>query len=198
MSEAVSNVENIGKYLDYPTNTFYFIQVIKRRKENPEMLVAQQVLKCFYVDSPECFDKYIPRIISLCDDNNARAYINLNKRNYERVTIEMIKYLAELNISKQYSVCAKAFEKVAGRNSNETGDSKKWILDVDTKDENYINDIINYVEYVSKPEKRKVKLVNETKNGFHIICSPFDPREFKNKFMDVEIKKDNPTILYVP
>jgi len=198
MSEAVSNVENIGKYLDYPTNTFYFIQVIKRRKENPEMLVAQQVLKCFYVDSPECFDKYIPRIISLCDDNNARAYINLNKRNYERVTIEMIKYLAELNISKQYSVCAKAFEKVAGRNSNETGDSKKWILDVDTKDENYINDIINYVEYVSKPEKRKVKLVNETKNGFYIICSPFDPREFKNKFMDVEIKKDNPTILYVP
>jgi phosphoglycolate phosphatase-like HAD superfamily hydrolase len=39
-------------------------------------------------------------------------------------------------------------------------------------------------------------MVIPTKNGSHIITTGFNPNLFTNKFPNVEIKKDSPTILY--
>jgi hypothetical protein len=191
----VSNIQKIRNFIDFKENSFYFVQVIKRRKENPEMETGERVLKSFYVDSFEAYDKLTPMMVDLADQNNARVYINLNKRSYEKVCAEMIKYLTDSLINKQYHTARIAFDKVAGRNRSDS--EKKWLLDVDIKDKDYLKQIIGYINTL-KPEGDKVYTILETKNGYHIICKPFDPRTLKENFPDIEIKKDNPTILYCP
>lgn len=190
----VNNLEYIRDFISFDEDTFYFVQIMKRRKDNPDMEKGLQILKSYYIDNLEYFDRKMPDIIKLCEDNNARAYINLNKRSYEKVNIQMIKYLADAVYNKQYKNCQNAFEKIAGRNNADT--DKKWILDVDVKDLELIDKVTAFIK-TQKPEGDKVYLVNETKSGYHLICKPFDPREMKEKYPEIEIKKDNPTILYI-
>lgn len=37
-----------------------------------------------------------------------------------------------------------------------------------------------------------------TKNGYHIITKPFNLKQFKDKYPDIDVHKNNPTILYIP
>ena len=37
-----------------------------------------------------------------------------------------------------------------------------------------------------------------TKNGYHIITKPFNLKQFKDKYSDIDVHKNNPTILYIP
>ena len=190
-----NNFDTIAAFLkaQQEPGTFYQVQVIKRRKENPDMAKAQEVIKVYYVNDAEYLLKKQLRIANICKAVNARAYINLNKRSYEKTAIQMIKYLADAVYNKQHEICKHAFDKVAGRNAADT--DKKWILDVDTKSLDLVKDVLALVAE-QKPIGNKLYFVNPTPNGFHIICKPFDPRALKATYPDVEIKKDNPTILY--
>jgi len=37
----------------------------------------------------------------------------------------------------------------------------------------------------------------KTRSGVHIICRPFNLQKFKEEFPEVDVHKDNPTILYI-
>lgn len=55
----VDNTELIRSKLTFKDNgdTFYFVQIWKRRKENPEMDTGVIVIDSFYINSLESFDK---------------------------------------------------------------------------------------------------------------------------------------------
>ena len=36
-----------------------------------------------------------------------------------------------------------------------------------------------------------------TKSGWHIITTPFNLQQFKEKYPDIDVHKNNPTILYI-
>jgi hypothetical protein len=192
----VNNFDTIRDFIlkNQKADHFYFLQIIKRRKENEDMPAGQRVLKSYYINDVEYLDRKKEDILKLCEDNNARAYINLNIRSYEKVSIQMIKYLADAVYGKQFENCKNAFEKIAGRNNAD--EDKKWILDVDMKDQKLISEITAFIQ-TQRPEGDKVTLILETKSGYHILCKPFDPRGLKEKYPEIEIKKDNPTILYI-
>jgi hypothetical protein len=74
---------------------------------------------------------------------------------------------------------------------------KRWIVDIDTKDEIIREDIRAFINMV-KPEGYKCITEIPTKNGVHLITKRFDVMEFKKKYADVDVVKKNPTILYIP
>ena len=74
---------------------------------------------------------------------------------------------------------------------------KRWIVDVDTKDEEVVNQIANLVDMV-RPEGSKIKAVIPTKNGYHLITERFDVVQFGKHYPEVDIQKKNPTLLYLP
>ena len=37
----------------------------------------------------------------------------------------------------------------------------------------------------------------KTKSGIHIISAPFNLQKFREEFPDIDVHKDNPTILYI-
>jgi hypothetical protein len=74
---------------------------------------------------------------------------------------------------------------------------KRWIVDIDTKDENTILNI-RYAINMCKPEGLKIHRSIPTKNGYHLITDRFDVMEFKKKYPEIDIQKKNPTLLYYP
>ncbi len=73
--------------------------------------------------------------------------------------------------------------------------TKYFLLDVDTKDIDIIDDAIATVsDYTIKGVGTEIKLVQETRNGYHVITTPFDVRILE-RFEDISIKKDG--LLYI-
>jgi hypothetical protein len=92
----VDNFNRIGDILSFSSeDDFFYVVVIKRGKDNnfseeihsevlPGKPEASLYLKGFVITSYEDVLKKREEIISLCEENNARAYITINARSFER------------------------------------------------------------------------------------------------------------------
>lgn len=195
-----NNFEQIKGLLDFDSeDVFYFIQIIQRRKDNPELKNAARVMKDYYIDSVEYFEKKESEIIKYCNDNNARATIRLNKRSYKKCAFAMLSKIANHLENGQYKPVKNAFSSVAG--SNHSDKDKTWIMDIDPEDledpafslgklENEISEIM--------PVGDKVVAVIPSKAGFHFITRPFNLQVFRKLYPKMDVHKDSPTNLYIP
>ena len=72
---------------------------------------------------------------------------------------------------------------------------KKFIVDIDNKED--VEQYIGFINFECKPDElNKVELVIPTVSGFHLICKPFDTSCFLKRFNNIDIHKNNPTLLY--
>jgi len=187
----VNNFELIKNFVEFDSeDDFYFCQVLRRRKENPEMITDVINIDNFYIKSKQDFDKYKERIIEICDRNKARAYIRLNRRSFKKIAHKTNLLIAGYLEQEDYRSVPKAYLSACGQFNNET--NKKWILDLDKEHLPFINQVkdllleLNSTLYLEVP----------TKNGIHLIVSGFNPNNFSKIYPTIEIKKDQPTILY--
>jgi hypothetical protein len=143
-----NNFNKIKPLLDFDNeNTFYFIQILQRRKENPEIKNGVRVIDNLYLYSIEDLDKLEPKIIETCTKYNARAYININKLDLERIALFAMKKTASLIIEKQYKALKNVYASVCGSHTSEK--SKRWVIDIDTdlQSEESIKKIISRDNY---------------------------------------------------
>jgi len=59
-----------------------------------------------------------------------------------------------------------------------------------------INNMIEELKFI-EPLGNKILAIIETKNGYHLITKPFNSQTFGEKYPEIEIHRNNPTILYV-
>lgn len=195
----VNNINKIKSLLQFDSeDDFYHLQIIKRKKEHPELGSNSYIVKTYYIRSLEYLEQKYEEIKALCDFHNARGCINLNRRSFEKVAFQTLIKLTGQIMNKDFKSARKAYESVCGAHSNEK-ENKKWIIDLDEKDYKKVQLIINTIRNC-EPNKRTDKVITEleTKHGYHIISRPFDVQEFKEIYPGLDIHKDNPTILYIP
>lgn len=196
----IDNFKEIIPLLNFDSeDDFYHLQIIKRKKEHPDIGSNSIVVKTYYIASVEYLLKKRDEIIALSDIHKARACINLNRRSFERIAFHLLRKVADQIMNKDFRSARKAYESVCGAHSNEP--DKRWIIDVDSKDKGYLYPIVRLAEGC-KPEGPKLINCIETKNGFHVIIRPFNVQEFKDRctafsIQCPDIHKDNPTILYL-
>lgn len=195
-----NNFNHIRNLLKFEKDYFYFIQIIQRKKENPELGSNNRVIRSYNISSLEKFDKNKDEIITLCETFNARAYIHLNRRKWSKIALECLRHNAELIANEQYDGIKSSFETIIGRNNCEPRESKTWIIDIDMNDYNVLNKIGTILNNIKPIEEDKWIETIPTKNGFHMITRPFNRAEFA-KYMQLQgdtpdIHTDNPTILY--
>ena len=190
--------------LDFQSeDDYYMLQVIKRRKENPDMEVGERVLRTVYVTSLEKLNKIWNDLTTLAEQNNARVYINLNVKSMKKTSMLAMKELAGRVMDDNFKGAYHIFDSAAGQ-CGATRD-KKWIVDLDEKDVEF--DFVNYVGILTKcidkcePSKQHVLEKITTLNGVHLITNPFNINEFREKleergFHCPDIHKNNPTLLY--
>lgn len=194
----INNIEKIKNLLKFNSeDDFYHLQIIKRKKEHKELGSNSMIIKTYYIKSVEHLEKIFPEIICLCDFHNARGCINLNRRSFEKISFQTLLKLTGQIMNKDFSSAKDSYNSACGSYSNEN--EKKWIIDVDEKNPNLIIVIENDIKNL-EPNKRQSKAlaVLETKNGYHLITSPFEMDKFKMLHQTIEVHKDNPTILYIP
>lgn len=200
-------LELIKDLLVFETNDdFYFLQILQRKKENPNLGSNSKVIKNYYITSTEQLIEKYDEIKSLCNMFNARASLRLNKRSFEKVAFKSLENFANVMQTKEYKHIINCYDKACGLLNNEK--QKKWIVDIDRNELVWLEHIINSVQE-SEPNGNKIIIQLSTKSGIHLITKPFNVIQFKENLKNklskyflgeitIDIHKDNPINLYIP
>ena len=171
----IDNFAKVQPLLDFGKDTYYFVQIIKRRKDqgNEGMSLSELCVWQRFIDKPETLDLYKQEIQELCTIYNARAYIELNPRSLERWSIELTRKLLDRISLHDFQSVQRLPSKVAL--SEETIktrglliDRRRWMLDVDEPTTIPIAD-----RWITENEVRKISTI-PTLSGAHIIIESFN------------------------
>ncbi len=196
----IDNLENIRDLLIFESeDDFYFLQILQRKKENPQLGSNSRVIRNYYIKNIDYLEKRYDEIKQLCNIYNARAMLRLNKRSFEKTAFKTLKNIANSMENKDFLFINKSYDRACGQGHNDK--IKKWIIDIDDfenhkttqKDIDIISEVINGC----MPKNDKILKILKTKNGIHLITTPFNLQEFKEYGYSVDIHKDNPINLYV-
>ena len=194
----INNLELIKPLLNFDNeDDFYMLYIFKRKKDQPEgeqdNHQSVRTIRSYCIKSIEQLEKRYDEIIQLCEMFKARSYIHIQKQNHKDVSLDMLVDLAQRIKSGQHQQ-QNLFDSVVGQMKTY---EKRWIVDIDTKDEIAFQRIIDITDNI-RPIGNKIETIIPTKNGFHFITKRFDVMEFKKHYPEVDIQKKNPTLLYYP
>ena len=86
------NFDEIRGMLTFPDeNAFYFLKILKRRKDNPGLERDVINIKDYFIYSFKEFDNLRSEIRNKCDMENARAYFRINRRDAKKVAMKTLK-----------------------------------------------------------------------------------------------------------
>lgn len=194
----IDNLELIKTLLNFENKgDFYMLYIFKRKKDQTTDKSNHQsarTIKTYCVDSIEYLEKRYDEIKQLCEMFKARAYIHIQKQNHNDVALEMIPAIVKRIQSGQINQ-KHVFDSVVGQLKTY---EKRWIVDIDTKDEQEVNTIKFTINQLCRPFGDKIWETIPTKSGYHLITDRFDVMQFKTSYPDIDIQKKNPTILYIP
>ena len=190
----VDNWDLIRKHLDFSDpDKFYFIELMQRKKDNPIFPANNRMVKYYCVYSLDYYDSIENEVKLLSDTTGARVYILINRRSYSKCCLNVIKDATQLAIDHNYQHFPKLISTVVGKYSDEP--NKKWIIDLD--DVSKETEVKQFIDSIEPYEVgSKVKLEIPTLNGKHLITTAFNVQKFCQKFPDIDVHKDNPTLLY--
>jgi len=208
----INNLELIRPFIDpIDENDFWFCQILRRKKENPDNTSNSRVIKTYYIRSADHLEERFGEMMILSKYHRARVYINLNRRNFEQLGLQMMKKVADCLINRTYRDIRNAYNSVCGNFHVEK--EKKWIVDLDDNlcsleceeegiivNKDYLPMVIRLITglggviYAGLP----------TLNGTHLITSPFNSKLFYDNILAEraglvnlpDIQKNNPTLLY--
>lgn len=201
----IDNFEIIKPLLHFPNDqTFYFVQVLQRKKDHPEGTRLggsnnnSRVIKAYYMSSVDKLDIHKEEIIKLCEVFNARACINLNPRNRKKAAHAMLIKLANQLQNEDYRGCAKVYDSVCGEYHSEM--DRRWIVDIDKEDIPMMSDIQSFIQSLHDEINNKdynILSIIPSKSGFHIITNPFNVEKFSKVYPNISLHKNNPTSLFI-
>jgi len=176
---------------------FYYLQILQRKKENDELGSNSRVIKNYYIGSVAYFEEHYEEIKSLCKKFNARAMLRLNRRSYEKTAFHTMINISNTIMNRDFKSVKACYDRACGQVHNES--NKKWIVDIDDKNTD-LKRIQSAIKFCMPNEgEDKTYCVLPTKNGYHIITSPFNVQQFQQTSrLEIDIHKDNPINLYIP
>jgi len=192
----IDNFKLIKPFLEFPNDDIYYhLQILRRGKDHPELPAANRVIKPYFICSLESLDYVENEIKKLCEFFGARAYINLAPKSIKKTTMLQLKYLAQRVYEGDFKKIWKSWNTCAGEIK---GEEPRWVVDIDSNDIkwNHVMDDIDTLEPYGMDTKYITNI--PTKSGWHIITTPFNLQQFKEKYPDIDVHKNNPTILYIP
>lgn len=194
----VNNISLIKRLLDFSLeDTFYFAQIFIRRKDqpNPEDFKSDNIiLKDYFIKSLEDYDRKVEEMKKMCKAFNARAYFRLNRCFFNKVAFDHLAIVAEYLQKGNFHSVKAAYTTACGRRCFDP--EKKWIIDVDF-DQSIDDEVLMYmIQNARSSYENNIIAKIPTLNGYHLITRPFDPREFAKNYPNIDIHKNNPTLLY--
>lgn len=187
----IDNFDRAASLLDINSpDDFHFVQIIKRFKDNPNdnknignYHAGSWYLGGFRVHNAQELMDYKPQIIDICQKNNARAYMTINKRSDKETDSYIKVYRSKLNPNDaRYKYADQIIPGQAKTGDNWKGVRKRLIIDIDvTKDavDNRGINIWNAVHFLIQNFGVKPLDEYETPSGgLHIILPDKEDKQF--------------------
>lgn len=192
----VDNWKYLRDRLDFSDSSkFYMIQLQQRKKDDTSFPANNRTVKTYFISSLEEYLSLENEIKKLSDESKSRVYIRVNRRSFEEVALEVNKDLAQILKDKNFQHLKNLVPSAAGKVCSE--ENKLWIVDVDADNKEELNEkAAKIINYLMAPNVNAFRYTVPTLNGMHVITSKFDSKVFSEVFPDVDIHKDNPTLLY--
>jgi len=210
----IDNTELIRTLLEFPfvphnegIDYFYSVQLIKRAKDFPTNAGAvpngksnaNRSIQHFQIYSLEDYDRKVTDFVELAAFHQARAYINLNIRNSREVFGLMMQRAADRILSSDYTRLHSMYEEAVGRAPAAQGTQRRWVVDVDTHDEQEIQTVVRTIEGLrggGGDGLGKILARVPTCAGCHLVTTPFDTSAFAARRAEY-VHKNNPTVLWM-
>ena len=191
----VDNFELIREFLEFKELTdFYHLQVMLRKKDNPYASANNKLIKAYYIKSKEHLDHIKNEVVTLCKSFNARAYINLGRKDDFKCTLNTIAGLSTRLMRGNIEKIHREYNSQAGLLKPEDA---AWVVDIDDVDLSNIDAIRTFINSLRPVEvENKIRLEVPTKSGIHLITSAFNLQEFAKFYPKIDVHKNNPTLLY--
>lgn len=180
-------------------NEFYFLQILIRGKDgHTEPGVngnnKNRLIKMYTIRSIDDLNKYENDIIGICKLLNARTYVHPTKRNFTEVAAKMLELFPNVFLSNPQGL--------KGLYSTACGQSyvskeKLYVIDLDGEDANKESEIKDFISKECEPlDREKYVFTFPTVHGKHLIVRPFNVQKFGQKYPNIDVHKNNPTLLY--
>lgn len=183
---------------------YYVVELMRRGKDNPDMPAANCHFKNYYIYSWRDLAKYQEEIKNICELLRLRAYCSVNYKLMSQVALDTMAESARRIAAHDYKKFYAIFESCSGKFVDHN--NGMWVIDVDgwvSEDDLY--DLRTYINRMDSRYDEKVIFVMPTRNGVHLICRPFNLKQYKdgfraffgNRYDEIpEIKKNHLTLLY--
>lgn len=194
----VDNWKLIRSKLDFSdSDKFYFIELMQRKKDDSSFPANNRMVKYYFVYSLEYYDRIEPEVKKLSDCTGARVYILLNRRSYKKCALNLLADAAKMCIDDNFQHFPNLVSSVVGKYADEP--NKNWVVDVDYDElwDGNLSKIVNTIDSLEpNPGSHKIKFDVPTLHGLHLISTPFNCQKFSQIYPNIDIHKDNPTLLY--
>lgn len=204
MQKIVDNFKQIGDYLftqrsPLQEDEFYFLQILVRGKDGNHVSGnnKNRLVKYYTIRSYEQLMDLKKEIVGICKVVNGRAYIHPTRRNFKEVANLVLEGTAKNYVSQHWIGLRGQYSTACGQSY--VSSDKQFIIDLDDFDWNSALDISEFVNRLRgrKDEFGRIsQAIIPTVNGYHLITNAFDVGEFSNTFSNIDIHKNNPTLLY--
>lgn len=185
----IDNFKVIDNFLQFEQGTFYKFELLVRNTDGENILFPERVsktnknilIKSWYVDSKEYYEKIKYEMVTLSNLTGARLYITLDRKD----NVKLVQNFIHCYTDSLCAICnnqevgirnlSKTFASQTSKEINSCRDFRTIMFDVDTKDETIKQLIINYIESDHFNEKGELcphvqAHILETKKGYHIFC----------------------------
>ena len=184
---------------------FFFVQILVRGKDGHHVSGnnKNRLVKYYTITSKQQLLDLKKEIIEISKAVTGRVYIHPAKRSFKEVANVALELTAHTYVSQNWAGMRSVFSTAAGKSF--MAKDKKYIIDIDDVDLTTVEGQ-HRVEMISERIKEirgkggnnadKVCLAVPTKSGVHLITHSFDVGTFQKRFPNIEVHKNNPTLLY--
>ena len=207
----VDNTSKLKDILVFKPNSYYKFVVLLREKDGKQILQSynrkELIVRQWLVDSQESLDEMLPDMITFAKMFKGRLYVTVDRKSVYKTLFymqDMINaFIKQMFYGKRTEISVKQLNKLlaSASSSSECSDGdKRWLYDVDTKDEEVLESVeFNYAGngYDTDPDNGYNYLATfETPNGYHVIAKrDYDAHEDFGG-MPVEVKDNALALVY--
>lgn len=177
---------------------FYFLQILVRGKDGNKVSGnnKKRLVKYYRIHSKEQLLDLKEEIKGICKTVNGRAYIHPTRRDAREVAKVALELTTRTFVCENWIGMQSAYSTACGKSY--VKNDKKYIVDLDGMekgDPNY-EDVKKTINSLRGKGDDKIVGEIQTKDGWHLITTPFDVDTFNEACRGIDVHKNNPTLLY--